>query len=149
MLCCFCLSRTARTRSPISPLSRLPTPPASLPGAARAPSRAAGSPSSVGRWQPRFRPQVGFRASKSEVWEEAPAGSTSGARAGLAVGNLLLPGSVGGAGERRCQLREQPAVVLPQSLGLFQECHQHSKQADPPSFPSRPPNLARLSTQEP
>lgn len=69
---CFCLSRAARTGTPGGPsaptfhASRLP------PSLLRAPALAAASPASLGRWQPRLGPKVGWTARLPEVWAEAP-----------------------------------------------------------------------------
>lgn len=146
--CCSCLSRAARTGTHISPsvptshTSHLP------PSAESVPSHAVGSPASVGRWQLGFRLQVGLTASLSEIWEEAP---------GLpeARGLVLQKGTCC-SWEAWVEQRKEdaswgssPLSFCPTAWGLFQECRQQNKQADPPSFRPPSPNLARCRTQKP
>lgn len=112
---CFCLSRAAQTGTPVNPFR--PDFPHPLP-----------------RSQPPQRLLYNLRAHRlrralaaailtpggfhSEFDRGLGGGarSSSGAQAGLAERNLLLPVNVGGAGARRHQLREQRAVDLAQGL---------------------------------
>lgn len=58
---------------------------------------------------------MGLTVSLTEVWEAAP--GLPVARGRVPQRDLLLPGSVGGARERRRLLRVQPAAALAQGLG--------------------------------
>lgn len=136
------LKGSANRESCQSLLSRLPTPPASLPSRREGSSARCGL-SRLGRALAAWISTPGGFDSEFARGLGGGAGSDSGARAGLAEGNLLLPGSVGGAGERRGSRGSSPLSFWPGVWGLFQECRQHNKQADPPSFPPYP------STQDP
>lgn len=132
---CFCLSRAAQTGTPVNPFRPdFPHPlPISQPPqrllyklrALRLRRALAAAILTPGGFHSEFDRGLGGGAR-----------SSSGAQAGLAEGNLLLPGNVGRAGARRHQLREQPAVDLARAWRLFQECHPHNKQTLFPSHPT-------------
>lgn len=141
--CCFCLSRAARTGTLISP--SVPT------------SHASRRPPSGGegffpcRGLSRLRRALAAAISTpggfdSEFARGLGGGSrfASGARAGLAERNLLLLGSVGGAGERTPAQRAARCPPVPRPGGCFGSAANTVNKQTPSFLPTAIPKLGEI-----